>query len=486
MRLVIFGEDPRLTRGGIPRYLLPLASELTRRGCEVHYLFSGGYTGQYDWRFRRRWRVSRRDGFTVHELRNPASVGIHDGAPALDVDNDDVACIHRRVAELAPDVIHIHSLVGVPVRVLAEVSEIAPIVLSVHDYSLICQRRVLVQRNESLCRTYPTQEDCAWCTDHVSVHAYRARARLRNTPAGLGLKLVHAIERVVGRDLSVNSAGQNRPGSAGRAQARPVLWRLDESVRLVNTHVGDVLAVSHGVRDILLRVGIDSDRLQVMHIGSASAERLERMDLPCQSGQPVTFMFLGGLIPTKGSHILVEALAMMPKPPRVIVAGAGHERYVQNLRDRAPDTVEFRPAFTPEEQPRLLAQADVVLAPSVGPDPGPQIVLEALAAGRPVIGSNVGGIPDFVQDGFNGRIFQSEDAVELAAVLAELDCPARVIELARNAHVPTTVEHHVEQILALYRRRLEASGHTRLGEASIRGTYDVQGESDQSVGDHHD
>ena len=482
MRLILFGEDPRIARGGIPRYLLPLASELAQRGCKVHYLFSGAYTAQYDWTFRRRWRVSARDGFTVHELRNPASVGIHGGAPELDVDNDDAACIEQRVAELTPDLIHIHSLVGVPVRALAGLSRIAPVVLSVHDYSLICQRRVLVQRNESLCRTYPSQEDCSWCAAQTNRRRYVLQARLRNTPNEVGIKIVHATEKIMRHDLVVNNPGADQSESSSNAQAGPFRRRLNESVRLVNEHVADVLAVSQGVRDILLRVGIDGDRLQIMHIGSASAERLERMALPCESGQPVTFMFLGGLIPTKGSHVLVEALRTMSKPPRVIIAGGGHESYVQDLRDRAPDGVEFRPAFTSEQQPALLAQADVVLAPSVGPDPGPQIVLEALAAGRPVIGSNVGGIPDFVQDGINGRIFQSENAVELAEVLAELDDPKRVSELARNAHLPTTVEQHVEQILALYRDRLGKSGDADPDEASSR---EVRGPSDTiSLGNH--
>ena len=457
MRLVILAEDPRITPAGISRYVLPLAATLAERGHEVHYLFSGGYTRQYDWTFLRRWRVSERDGFTMHELRNPTSTGIATSDPTADISSPDIGSIRRRVGQLSPDLIHIHSLVGIPLGVLPDLRELAPVILSVHDYLLLCQRRVLVQRDHSACHTFPTQKDCAWCVDQTNPRRYRAAARLRKVPGVRDARAISAVKAAIGGKggKGFTHDSQPIPHRSDGLRAQPFLQRLSEGVRLVNESVSSVLAVSNGVRDILLRVGVDDELVQVMHIGSASAERLHRLPLPCRSGGAVTFMFLGRVGPAKGATVLADAVKLMRTPPTVIIAGSGQPGYVRQLHAGAPECVQFRPAFTPDQLPGLLAEADVVVAPAVGPDTGPQIVLEALAAGRPVIGSDVGGIPDFVQDGVNGRIFPCEDASALAAILSELSDPDEVLHLARNARLRTTVDGHVDQLMAAYESQVD-------------------------------
>jgi glycosyltransferase involved in cell wall biosynthesis len=459
MRILQVSEDPNIL-GGIPRYTMPLARRLVEAGHHVDYISSGGYLGRYDLGIRRRWETRTEDGVDYHLLINAKSVGIHSGRPQLDVDNPDVETIARHARRLEPDVIHVHSLLAIPAGVLPELATIAPTVLSVHDYALMCQRRVLVQRTEQICTTYPTQVDCPWCIDTVSPAKYRLRARLQHTPGQLGIKAVHTAERVLRRDLDVHSdlpdtprpsASTNGHGPAtGNGAVDAFQRRLRSNVSFANEHVARVLAVSHSVRDICIDVGIEPDRVDVMHIGSASAERFSPMPLPSAGGKPVTFMFMGGLIPFKGPHVLVDALARMERRPRVVIVGNGYDWYERELREKAPADVEFRGYYKPHEQGDLLAQADVVVAPAVGPDPGPQVVLEALAAGRPVLGSRIGGIPDFVQDEVNGRTFTSEDPDDLARVLLEMDDRDYVARLAENARLPKRVSAHVAELEALY------------------------------------
>jgi glycosyltransferase involved in cell wall biosynthesis len=458
MRILQISEDPNVV-GGIPRYTVPLARHLSERGHDLQYISSGGYLGRYDLSMRRRWETKVQGGVRYHLLINAKSVGIHSGRPELDVENPDVDLIAARAREVRPDVIHVHSLLAIPAGVLPKLAAIAPTVLSVHDYALMCQRRTLVQRTEQLCTTYPTQVDCPWCIDTVSPAKYRLRARLQRTPGEVGLKAVHAAERLLRRDLDVNTDLPDTPPPSASANGHGPIRvdgqeafqrRLSDNVRFTNEHVARVLAVSHSVRDICLDVGIAPERVEVMHIGSASAERYTPMPLPSASGEPVTFMFMGGFIPFKGPHVLVEALARMERRPRVLIVGGGYEWYERELREKAPPDVEFRGPYKPTEQADLLAQADVVIAPAVGPDPGPQVVLEALAAGRPVLGSRIGGIPDFVQDGVNGRTFTSEDPDDLARVLMEMDNADYVAQLAQNARLPKRVSEHVSELEDLY------------------------------------
>ena len=85
----------------------------------------------------------------------------------------------------------------------------------------------------------------------------------------------------------------------------------------------------------------------------------------------------------------------------------------------------FPGALDREAAARALAAADVVAVPSVRDRAGnvdglPNVLLEALAAGRPVVASRVAGIPDVVRDGENGLLVPERDPVALAAALLRL------------------------------------------------------------------
>ena len=63
-------------------------------------------------------------------------------------------------------------------------------------------------------------------------------------------------------------------------------------------------------------------------------------------------------------------------------------------------------------------RASVVVVPSIWPEPCPTVALEAMACGRPVVGSRIGGIPDLVEDGHSGLLVEPGDPVSLADALA--------------------------------------------------------------------
>jgi glycosyltransferase involved in cell wall biosynthesis len=455
MRVLTVSEDPDIV-GGIPRYTVPVAEELVRRGHDVHYMWSGGYLGRYDWRLRRRWTTAERNGVAFHGLLNARAIGVHAGQPELDVDNADVGWLAARARRLAPDVIHVHSLLGVPVHSLTGLSRVAPVVLSCHDFGLICQRRVLVKGDGTACRSYASQAECAGCVGPSDPRLYRLRARLRNTPKGVGIRAAHALERVLGREVDVQGSPAASAGPAvDPRRAEAYRRRLSETVRTINADVRGVLAVSGAVRDHLLEVGVESGLVEVMHIGSGSADRIARLPLNVdRGGGPVTLLFLGGYIPIKGGRVFLEALGRLPSRYAVVFAGGGYEWFERELRSIAPEGVRFHGRYRREELDGLLASADVVVAPAIGPDTSPQVVLEAQAAGRPVVATAIGGAPDFVEDGVDGRVVAPDDVEALADALAALLDPAEVRRLAANVERPRSVQRHVDDLAEAYARHV--------------------------------
>jgi glycosyltransferase involved in cell wall biosynthesis len=412
-------------------------------------MWSGGFSGRYDWTFRRRWESRREGGVTFHGLVNPRSIGMNEGYPDLDVHCDDSRWLADRAAAIAPDVIHVHSLLGIPVETVELWSRTAPVLVSFHEFSLICQRRTLVQSDGSYSERFAEQVECASCVEPIDPRRYRLRARMRRTPGGAGVKLIRTAERVLRRDVEVapRAAASGEPPADA---SEPYRRRLAESVAIVNEHVAAGIAVSGSVRETLVQAGVDPELVEVVHIGSASAERLSPMELPSAGGAPVSFLCLGGMVPNKGIHVLIEAVKRMDDPPRVVICGQGNNRYEEEMHRVAPPTVEFAGSYDPPRLRELLAAADVVVAPTVGPDTSPQVVLEALAAGRPVIGSRIGGIPDFVQDGVNGLLVRPGSADELAGAMTRLRATAALTELAAGVRPPKRVDEHLDDLEEIY------------------------------------
>jgi glycosyltransferase involved in cell wall biosynthesis len=132
---------------------------------------------------------------------------------------------------------------------------------------------------------------------------------------------------------------------------------------------------------------------------------------------------VGSLIRRKGYDVLIEAMARARCRAAIglRIAGAGPE--LAALREQAArldlsDRVEFTGELPPAQVPRFLAGADVFVLPSRS-EGRPNAVIEALAAGLPVISSDLPGVEGLVEHGVNGWRVQAEDVAALASALDE-------------------------------------------------------------------
>jgi glycosyltransferase involved in cell wall biosynthesis len=139
----------------------------------------------------------------------------------------------------------------------------------------------------------------------------------------------------------------------------------------------------------------------------------EPIDCAPPSGRP-TVLFLGRLVPIKGIDVLLQAAARLPEIAFTI-AGDGPEGH--RLRAAAPPNVRFAGPLAGEAKRAAFAAAHLVCVPSVPLADGrtegsPVVCVEALAAGRPVVASATGGIPQLVGDA--GQVVPPNDPAALA------------------------------------------------------------------------
>jgi len=191
--------------------------------------------------------------------------------------------------------------------------------------------------------------------------------------------------------------------------------------------VSAVIGVSQAVAAGYAKLGLP---VHVVHNGVSLAACEEAARFPAlreRLGIPrggFVVGYCGRLVPHKGIEVLLRAseriLTALPQAHIVVLGGTpsgSRTDVLTNLRMRfaalgAPDRVHL-PGYVAAPLP-WLAGFDVALVPSIYPDPCPLAVLEALGCGVPVIASRIGGIPELVEDGTDGRLVPPEDWEALA------------------------------------------------------------------------
>lgn len=173
---------------------------------------------------------------------------------------------------------------------------------------------------------------------------------------------------------------------------------------------------------------------------------------------PPLFLTLGRLSWEKGFHTAIEAFALYKHqkfPGKMAIVGDGAER--ENLRMLAQargvaDSIEFLGVVHAEEKMVLLNRSTVLIAPSILESFGLSI-LEAMQMGRPIIASNVQGIPELVEHGKTGLLFPKGNFELLCKAMRQIgDQPDATIEmgrLARQKAARFSLHEHVDQYESL-------------------------------------
>ncbi|MGH7776438.1 MAG: glycosyltransferase [Candidatus Dormibacterales bacterium] len=178
---------------------------------------------------------------------------------------------------------------------------------------------------------------------------------------------------------------------------------------------------------------------------------------PAKEAPGGPLLYAGRLSPEKGVDVLLEALARLDPVPEVLVAGDGPARGALEARAAAlpPGRVRFLGRVDKETVKDLMALSSAVVVPSRWHENQPMVVLEAFAAGVPVVATSLGGLPELVEDGVTGQVVPPVDPAALARALAALAAdPARALGMGTRARRLAGEEfapaRHLDRVLAVY------------------------------------
>jgi glycosyltransferase involved in cell wall biosynthesis len=239
--------------------------------------------------------------------------------------------------------------------------------------------------------------------------------------------------------VHVNCLSHVRGVAAARSLGLPVVWHLREILPpgsrrrwfagRLRSDATCIVAVSEAVARWVREEGL-GDRVEVVHNGvdffkggvAREASR-SRFDLPPEA---VVVGLFSQLVAHKGALDLVRAghAAVSENPGlHFLIAGHGPASFAGRLLREIANGAAAGQIHLVPPQPEiwdLLGAVDVVALPTLWPDPLPRAVMEAMAAGRPVVAYRNGGVVEMVVDGETGLLCQPGDVENLTRAILEV------------------------------------------------------------------
>lgn len=489
-----FGFRP-LRWGGLIAYAEDLMDAQVARGHRVGYFFAGRAYPFMDAPRLKRWG---RRGIAMYEIVNPPVVvggGFGSAYPAAELDHPLAEAMFKRVLEeLDPEVVHVQEMLGLPTSLFGVAREHGvPIMLTTHDYGLLCPTLKLYDADERICRRQTPGEMCVTCCRNAPTSQqglvdgtmfyeetrFLEASRLKYVPRPR--PAVDAVRRANGRVMEWwRDRGGGRPDvprgepelpdrpehpvdeqPAVNPHATPAAYDERRRINVARTSELDlVLAISTRVLEINRTLGVDPAKLRRVQLTLAHIDAIPAREQAPIDG-PVRFITLAGCAShEKGTPVILGALQRLkdmgfgPEDFHLSVYGYLEERAERVLPDYP--AASWEGFYGPEHMNELFAGQHVGIVSSIWEECYGFVGVEMLAAGLPVIGNAIGGITDYVIDGETGWRNESCDGDGLAEIMAGIiRDPAQVLALNRNviarrADFVTSLDVHVREMEDVY------------------------------------
>jgi glycosyltransferase involved in cell wall biosynthesis len=315
------------------------------------------------------------------------------------------------VRKIQPDVAHIHGIyhqISPSVLPVLKKNGI-PTVMTVHDYKLACPNY----------RFYSNNRVCEKCRRTKYYQAVLNKC----VKGSYAASLVCALEAYLHRLL-----------------------------KIYETNIDVFICPSKWLRQKMIEYGLPARKL--LHVPNF----VNPDDYAASWPGGNYIIYFGRIAPEKGLRTLIDAMKGI-ESTRLTIVGEGQvksalEDYCRKERVSNCDFLGYRGG---EELLNLVGNSQFAVLPSEWYENSPMSVLEAFACGKPVVGANIGGIPELIDDGVTGLIFEPGNAEELSQKLRVLlKAPSLIDGMGKNARRKVqeeySAEKHYESIMGIYAR----------------------------------
>ncbi len=367
MRILMLAQFYPPLIGGEERHVRTLSIELAARGHDVS-VATTRHEGDPE--------IEVEQGVRIHRIRSSMQragrVFSEKGrqyAPPF-ADPELMLALSQIVKSERTQIIHAHNWMlhsYTPLKVVHN----AKFVVSLHDYSMICATKRLMYQNEVLCAG-PALSRCLQCA----------------------------------------------PRQYGHARGIPTIFLNSMATMAERRAVDMFIPVSRAVADFTQLDSYGSPYRVINNFVPSNINTLYDDSAPCLSQLPQEdyLLFVGDIRRDKGVDVLYQAYAGLKNTIPLVLIG----RMGTDLTESAPPNSMNLPSWPHKAIMSAFRRSTIALIPSTCADACPTVAMEAMAMGRPVIGSRIGGLADIVVDGETGLLVPPGDAGALRAAIQSL------------------------------------------------------------------
>lgn len=385
---------PPYVSGGAENYVLRVAKELQRIGHQVSVIATKPYDGPQALKGER----DEYEGVTVYYFypMNISHKSNGTGSNPLSKTvwhNIDTFNPHSKLIvksllkKIGPDIVHTHNLMGISTMVSRSIRELSlRHIHTLHDYSLICPKSNLLRE-----RTAPDGE-VAVCSD---------------PPAPC----------------------------RGFKMAKKQILGSPDIVTAPSKHILEIHA-KHGYFSDVPR-----KKLQL-----GISETIS--DVPTTNDDD-SVLFVGKHLKSKGLDTMYEAACKLPNVTFHICGTGVYDHKTKKCADKY-DNIQYHGFVSQGRLKQLRTQVSAGVIPSIWMENSPLTIYESFAAGLPMVGSEIGGIPELIQDGETGWLFEPGNSEDLTKTISKNVINANTHEIRRNVidwAKNHSMQDHINQLL---------------------------------------
>ncbi|HPO62310.1 MAG TPA: glycosyltransferase, partial [Candidatus Kapabacteria bacterium] len=230
--------------------------------------------------------------------------------------------------------------------------------------------------------------------------------------------------------------------------------RIETTKTLLNDTFDCTFAVSRRMKELLTEFCGSSERICVVNQIPHSTANLPTIQKESKEiAYPIRIAFIGGAMPHKGVHIIAEAAQLLDSGKiQFDIWGFIDDNYKQFLINiDKKQMLNFKGNYESSDLVKISESSDLAIIPSIWEDCAPLVLAEALALKLPVIAANIGGISDFIANGYNGILYKYDSPTELSKVLINFTQEPNLInELRENCKLTYNFNEFIEHLIKVY------------------------------------